>query len=1018
MRNTSPAAGLLFLTSSLFLTSPTWAQQQSFVPTVIATPGAPSSVLFGVYGGDLVRSADLGKTWIPVYLTQAGLPQPPIAGFAIDALNSNNVYLATTAAAGTFWKSSDGGLTWAEAASGLPSTGPGIQYFKAFSDTVTYLYAQIGGSLYKSSDGAKTWILQSNLPTTSGTFVIAEAVRTRMFYIDTATLTVYSTFNEGGAWQPTSQQLTALVPPSSVISGIGVPYYDSNDLYVTVNFPGTDADTTTYASIDEGPFTDQTSTGLGPFLKILSGSTGPTYALTTPPNTFFISLNSGQSWQPLGSSGLNRFTMTAVDPAGGRTTLYGVETTYPSTIPVALVQSTDSGNSWGTIPATITPSIGKPVSSFNITVEQGAPYSVSFTVQTAESPVWQTPVTIAATGTVPITLAATSGVTPLVNTFTISSSGLLPGTYSSTITISAPQTYNKTVTVPVQLTVKPLGGLGPGYVITTAAGNGNPAGAVTTGVPSSVPIGDAKAVAIDPSGNLLISAGSRIWEITGGTLTGIAGTGVNATSGATNDPQSSSVADPDAITFDSSGAAYFTEFVPERVRKLVYVGNQSLSTALDLTTFNQPLGTHTVVLDPLKFMYITLPSGILNYNGAIQKNALTLTIPVVQPAFSNPYSMIEDGSGNFYVSDMGLNQIIEITPAGVESIFAGTGAAGFGGDGSPATQAMLNAPAGIAFDSQGTMYIADSGNNRIRTITADGNIHTIAGSGLPGFAGDGSAGDFASFSGPLGVAVDASGNVYVADTGNNRVRMLAPQNTPTPKPQALLGPNKANQLAPGALFSLYGTALAPVGYSFLVASARWPRSSPANSTGAGEVSVTINGVTAPLYYVSPTQINGQIPYETALGTATAVVTVDGSLAAQITFPVIAAEPDVLAQNGGSQAVAQNASEGYSLNTPTSPAHPGDVEVVYLSGIGLSNPPLTTGASAPTSAPLAVVNYPYQITLNGQTVPSCQYNFLGYAPGYTALVQADFCLPANLTGNLSLVITVNGQSSVPTIISVQ
>jgi uncharacterized protein (TIGR03437 family) len=66
----------------------------------------------------------------------------------------------------------------------------------------------------------------------------------------------------------------------------------------------------------------------------------------------------------------------------------------------------------------------------------------------------------------------------------------------------------------------------------------------------------------------------------------------------------------------------------------------------------------------------------------------------------------------------------------------------------------------------------------------------------------------------------------------------------------------------------------------------------------------------------------------------------------------------------------------------------------------------------------VVNYPYQITLNGQPAPACQYSFLGYAPGYTALVQADFCLPANLTGDLSLIVTVNGQSSVPTILSVR
>ncbi len=314
------------------------------------------------------------------------------------------------------------------------------------------------------------------------------------------------------------------------------------------------------------------------------------------------------------------------------------------------------------------------------------------------------------------------------------------------------------------------------------------------------------------------------------------------------------------------------------------------------------------------------------------------------------------------------------------------------------------------------MYIADSGNNRIRTITTDGNIHTIAGSGVPGFAGDGSTSDFASFMGPLGVTVDASGNVYVADTGNNRVRILSPQSVPARrKPQSLRGVYQSNQLAPGAIFVLKGVLLAPVGYSFTVTSGTWPRTAPANSSGPGAVSVTINGVAAPLWYVSPTQINGQIPFETALGTATAVITVNGSPAGQINFPVVAAAPDVITQNGSTQAVAQNASEGYTINSPTSPAHPGDIEVVWLSGIGQTNPPVATAAAAPSTAPFAMVNYPYQITLNGEPVT---VYFLGYAPGLTADVQANIAIPTDQTGDLPLVVTVNGQSSVPTIISVR
>jgi uncharacterized protein (TIGR03437 family) len=944
-----------------------------------------------------------------MYVTQAGLPQPPINGFAVDPLNPSTEYLATTIAAGTFWKSTDTGQTWFQAAAGLPVTGGGIDYLTAILDTTTYLYVKIGTTLYKSSDGAKTWHQQSNLPASNSSLAIAGAARSLMYDVDPATFTVYFTNNEGGGWQPISQILNTPVPLGASIAGFTVPYFNSNDLYLTANFPGIGI--IPYASIEGGPFADQSTAGLGPFKRILSAATGPMYALTDPPNGVFRSTDSGQSWQSLGATGVQNYTMTGIDPAI-RTIAYGVESIAPSSAPVALVQSSDSGSTWTAIPSTITPSIGQPVPIFNLTLEQGAPYSATFAVQTAESPVWHTPAALTTSGAPWIQLGAASGTTPFTDSITISTAGLLPGTYTASIAISAPQTFNKTVIVPVQLTVKPLGGLGPGYLITTAAGSGDPAGMATSGIPGKVAIGDAKAVAIDPSGNVLISAGSRIWELGGGTLTALAGNGVNASGSATTDPLTTSVADPDAIAFDSTGAAYFTEFVPERVRKLVYVGGQSLSTSLDMTSFNQPLGSHSVVLDPSKFMYLTSPGGILNYNGS----KLTLAIPT---HLSSPYSMIEDASGNFYISDMGLNQVLEVTQAGVVSVIAGTGVAGFGGDGGPASQAMLNQPAGIAFDSHGTLYIADSGNNRIRTVTPDMNIHTIAGSGLAGFAGDNSTADFASFMGPLGVTVDAGGNVFVADAGNNRVRMLSPQSTPTPNPQSMLGPNKANQLAPGAIFVLSGTQLASPGYSFTLTSGLWPRSAPANATGPGEVAVTINGVAAPLYYASPTQIKGQIPYETALGTATAIVTVNGSLAAQISFPVIAAAPDVFAQSGGSQALAQNASEGFSINSPAAPAHPGDVEVLYLSGIGVSNPPLATAASAPSSPPYAVVSYQYQITLNGQPVPSsCPYGFLGYAPGYTGLVQANFCLPANLTGDLSLVVTVNGQSSVPTILSVR
>jgi len=983
-----------FLLSASYLA---WAQQP-FVPSIIATPGTPSTTFYGIYGGALVRSNDSSRTWTPLYITEAGLPQPPVKGFAIDPSNPSNLFLATTLSSGLMWKSTDGGNTWISAAAGLPTNSGGVNTLTLISDsTGTYLYASIGSHLYRSQNGAATWLLISNLPSAAGTLIIAPSRRAEMYFIDAATLTVDTTVSEGGAWGPAIQVPFSGVSPVPTIAGAGVPYFDSNDLYITVNIPSSGS--TPYASIDGSAFMDQTAIGLGPFTQLFSGPTGPTYAVSTPSEGFFRSLDSGMTWQQLGEVGLDQYEPTAVDP-NVRTTLYGVETVQPSTTPAAVITSTDAGSTWATIAASIKPTIGKPVPMFSVTLEQGAPYSVSFKVQTVENPAWQTPVTLSTSGEPWLQLANTSGNTPLANSITISTTGLLPGVYNSTITISAPGTFNTTVSVPVQLTVKPIGSIGPGYTVSTAAGSGSASGSATSGVPTSVGIGAARAVAVDPSGNIWFSAGNRIWELNPSAssnpqLQAVAGNGTNATSGTGSDPLTLSVANPDAIAFDSNGNTYFTEYAPERVREL---SMGTLLTAVDMTSFNQPAGSHGVVLDPQKFMFLAAPTGILHY----QNSKLQLAIPTT---FSNPYAIIEDASENLYVSDMGSNQVFEITQAGAVSVVAGNGLAGFSGDGGPASQAQLNAPGGIAFDSAGTLYIADSGNNRIRTVTTDGTIHTIAGSGVAGFAGDGSTSDFAAFVNPLGVAVDASGNVYVADSGNNRVRMLSRQTTPTPALTGIGGPDGATSLAPGAIFQLYGQGLNAPNVNSETSTATWPRS-------LNGVSVTINGVAAPLYYAGYTQINGQVPFETANGTATAIVTVNGSLPAQLTFPVVAAEPDVLVQGGG-QAVAVN--QDGTVNTPSNPAHGGDVEVVYLSGIGIPNPPVPTGQPSPSVPPLAQVNFPYQITLNGQQT---QVAYLGYAPGYPALVQTDFTIPTGVHGQVSLVITVNGKSSIPTNITVQ
>ncbi len=139
---------------------------------------------------------------------------------------------------------------------------------------------------------------------------------------------------------------------------------------------------------------------------------------------------------------------------------------------------------------------------------------------------------------------------------------------------------------------------------------------------------------------------------------------------------------------------------------------------------------------------------------------------------ATPAAIAYDSGGNLFVAERDNHVVRKLVKStGVILTVAGTGAAGFSGDGGAATSAQLDTPTGIAVDSSGTLYIADSHNHRIRKVTGN-TITTIAGTGTPGFAGDGSIATSSQLSLPQGVAVDASGNIYIADTNNQRVRKI------------------------------------------------------------------------------------------------------------------------------------------------------------------------------------------------------------------------------------------------------
>ncbi len=274
-------------------------------------------------------------------------------------------------------------------------------------------------------------------------------------------------------------------------------------------------------------------------------------------------------------------------------------------------------------------------------------------------------------------------------------------------------------------------------VITTIAGT-------STLFPTPVqaklaPLGQIGSVAVDKNGNVYApdSGNNVVVRISpDGTLTVVAGNGIPDFSGDGGPATSASLFFPVGVAIDSSGNLYIADSYNNKVRKVT--ANGIIST--------------------------------LAGNGRIGSSGDNGPAPSAE--LSYPCAVAADSSGNVYIADQANHRIRKVTPNGTITTFAGNGTNGALGDGGPATAAALDAPAGVAADLNGNVYIADEKFNRIRRVDKNGIITTFAGNGSQGFSGDGAA-TSVPLNGPAGVAVDSSGNVVIADTGNRRIRVVS-----------------------------------------------------------------------------------------------------------------------------------------------------------------------------------------------------------------------------------------------------
>ncbi|MGX1887264.1 NHL domain-containing protein [Streptomyces sp. NPDC055287] len=303
-------------------------------------------------------------------------------------------------------------------------------------------------------------------------------------------------------------------------------------------------------------------------------------------------------------------------------------------------------------------------------------------------------------------------------------------------------------------------------------------------------------IAVDSTGALYIAdqCNHRVRKLTtDGKISTVAGTGVAGCEGDNGPAVSAQLNYPREVVVDSADAVYIADTENHRVRKITADGRISTVAGTGAKGFdgddgsavsaqlNYPFG---VAVDSAGTLYISDHDNArvrkVTADGKISTVAGTGAAgsdgddgPAVSAQLNKPHAVALDGAGTLYIADYGNHRVRKVTADGKISTVAGTGAAGSDGDDGPAASAQLKCPLGVVVDGAGDLYIADYGNHRVRKVTADGNISTVAGTGTEGFDGHDGPAASAQLNKPIGLAVDCVDNLYIADYGNNRVRKVA-----------------------------------------------------------------------------------------------------------------------------------------------------------------------------------------------------------------------------------------------------
>ena len=498
----------------------------------------------------------------------------------------------------------------------------------------------------------------------------------------------------------------------------------------------------------------------------------------------------------------NHSTTTAVTPtlawnASGGATSYDI---YLGTSnPPPLIGNTAPGN---TVTLNYTAAALSPATLYYWAVGArngtGATVSTPFSFTTncvpALTSTSATAPAVGSAGTIPVAAPAGCAWTATSNvsflTISSGSSGTGSGSVNYTVAASTVASRTGTLTIAGQtFTVTQTGGA---LLISTLAG-GAPPSTPSIGASVAMPLG--YSIAADATGNVYFPSpvlNMVFKKDANGVVTRFAGSGALGESGVGGSALQVKLDFPDGVATDMHGNVYIADSSNCRVLKVaptgvvnIAAGNASCGYSGDtapaiLASLDFPVG---LAVDQSGNLYIADADNCavrkVDANGIITTVAGTGVCgysgdggPATSARIYFPYGLALDAKGNLYIADPNNYRIRMLAPNGTISTFAGNGKCCYAGDGGPATSAEIYFATGVAVDSAGNVYIADADNARIRMVDPSGTISTIAGTGVSGFAGDGAAAAGARLSTPEGVAVDPSGNIYIADTGNSRIRIL------------------------------------------------------------------------------------------------------------------------------------------------------------------------------------------------------------------------------------------------------